>query len=274
MVLVGPFRLGQDDGAPHARRPRGRGTRVRSTSATVTSPTVAPKDATSRWFQKYPLSYLTVEATSPSAQGGRERSRCARREFREKARSLSGSRIILLAEKPGQLSGGQRQAWPWDARSSVPKVFRDGRAALEPRREGCCVSDARRHRSLQADFGVTTVYVTHGPVGGDDARASVRSVEGRRLQQCESAACLYERPANTFVAGFIGPLDESRHRSGGANGSVSLGGVAIARPGGVRARLGGRSVGRLERPERRRGQFARTPATILRRSASARTHRS
>ena len=47
---------------------------------------------------------------------------------------------------------------------------------------------------------------------------------------------LYDRPANTFVAGFIGsPAMNLLTVPLGANGSVSLGGVAVAAPDEVRA---------------------------------------
>ena len=49
-----------------------------------------------------------------------------------------------------------------------------------------------------------------------------------RLQQCDTPRELYERPANTFVAGFIGsPCDEPLHGLVRTNGSVRLGGVEL-----------------------------------------------
>jgi multiple sugar transport system ATP-binding protein len=56
------------------------------------------------------------------------------------------------------------------------------------------------------------------------------------LQQCDTPRALYERPANTFVAGFIGSPAMNLCRCDVAdNGSVSLGGVTVSLPNGARA---------------------------------------
>ncbi len=58
--------------------------------------------------------------------------------------------------------------------------------------------------SLQSRLGVTTVYVTHDQSEAMTLGDRVAVLGDGRLQQCDTPRVLYERPANTFVAGFIG----------------------------------------------------------------------
>ena len=78
--------------------------------------------------------------------------------------------------------------------------------------------------ALQSRLGVTTVYVTH-----DQSEAMTLGAPGRRpargrLQQVGPPRELYDRPANTFVAGFIGSPSMNLCTLPVENGSVSLGG--------------------------------------------------
>ncbi len=109
-----------------------------------------------------------------------------------------------LARKPGQLSGGQRQRVAM-GRAIVrePKAFLmdeplsnlDANLRVQMRAE---IS------SLQTRLGVTTVYVTHDQVEAMTMGHRVAVLRDGRLLQCASPRELYDRPANTFVAGFIG----------------------------------------------------------------------
>jgi multiple sugar transport system ATP-binding protein len=56
-----------------------------------------------------------------------------------------------------------------------------------------------------------------------------------RLQQCDAPRVLYERPVNTFVAGFIGSPAMNLVSAPVTNGSVDLGGVAISVPANGRS---------------------------------------
>jgi multiple sugar transport system ATP-binding protein len=58
--------------------------------------------------------------------------------------------------------------------------------------------------ALQSRLGVTTVYVTHDQAEAMTLGHRVAVLKDGRLQQCDVPRALYERPANTFVAGFIG----------------------------------------------------------------------
>ena len=115
--------------------------------------------------------------------------------------------------------------------------------------------------ALQSRLGVTTVYVTHDQAEAMTLGHRVAVLKDGRLQQCDVPRALYERPANTFVAGFIGspsmnllevPLNgRAAARSAGCdvplpaglpttNGSVVLGLRPEAlelSPGGIDARV-------------------------------------
>jgi multiple sugar transport system ATP-binding protein len=58
--------------------------------------------------------------------------------------------------------------------------------------------------SLQRRLGVTTVYVTHDQVEAMTMGDRVAVLKDGLLQQVDTPRALYERPANVFVAGFIG----------------------------------------------------------------------
>ena len=89
---------------------------------------------------------------------------------------------------------------------------------------------------------MTTVYVTHDQSEAMTLGNRVAVLRDGRLQQCDTPRVLYDRPANTFVAGFIGsPAMNLLTVPLGANGAVSLGGVAVLAPRrGARGRGGGR----------------------------------
>ena len=122
----------------------------------------------------------------------------------------------VLDRKPAQLSGGQRQRVAL-GRAIVrePKVFLfdeplsnlDAKLRVETRAEL-----ARLHRRL----GATIVYVTHDQEEAMTLGARVAVMRDGFLQQVAPPMELYRRPANRFVAGFVGsPGDElpaGRHR--------------------------------------------------------------
>jgi multiple sugar transport system ATP-binding protein len=110
----------------------------------------------------------------------------------------------LLTRKPGQLSGGQRQRVAM-GRAIVrqPKAFLmdeplsnlDAKLRVQMRTE---IS------RLQRDVGVTTIYVTHDQVEAMTMGDRVAVLRQGLLQQLDAPSSLYRRPANLFVAGFIG----------------------------------------------------------------------
>ena len=110
----------------------------------------------------------------------------------------------LLDKKPRELSGGQRQRVALGrAMIRKPTVFLmdeplsnlDARLRIEMRSEL-----KRLHREL----GITTVYVTHDQAEAMSLSDRIAVLEDGELQQCDTPRAVYQQPANTFVAGFIG----------------------------------------------------------------------
>jgi multiple sugar transport system ATP-binding protein len=139
-----------------------------------------------------------------------------------------------LERKPGQLSGGQRQRVAM-GRAIVrkPSVFLmdEPLSNLDAKLRVQMRADIA---ALQSRLGVTTVYVTHDQAEAMTLGHRVAVLKDGRLQQCDTPRALYERPVNTFVAGFIGsPSMNLTPTLSTSNGSVSLGGVTIPLPAGV-----------------------------------------
>jgi multiple sugar transport system ATP-binding protein len=200
-------------------------------------------------FQSYALyPYLTVAANIAFPLRVARVARSERdRRVREVAALLGLEQY--LERKPGQLSGGQRQRVAMGrAIIRQPSVFLmdeplsnlDAKLRVQMRAEIA---------ALQSRLGVTTVYVTHDQSEAMTLGHRVAVLGDGRLQQCDTPRALYERPANTFVAGFIGSPSMNLCRARlGTNGSVALGGVDVPLPDGARDRLGDEVVVGL-RPE-------------------------
>jgi multiple sugar transport system ATP-binding protein len=181
----------------------------------------------------------------------------ARRRIEETARIIG--LVDHLDRKPGQLSGGQRQRVAM-GRAIVrePQVFLmdeplsnlDAKLRVQMRAE---IS------RIQRQLAVTTVYVTHDQVEAMTMGDRVAVMRRGLLQQFDEPQHLYERPANLFVASFIGSpamnvLEGSLEREGDALvcrvGTTALAlapEMLNARPG--LARYAGREVAVGIRPE-------------------------
>jgi multiple sugar transport system ATP-binding protein len=110
----------------------------------------------------------------------------------------------LLDRRPAALSGGQRQRVAM-GRAIVrePKAFLmdEPLSNLDAKLR---VSMRAQLASLHATLGATTVYVTHDQVEAMTLGQRVAVMRDGRLQQVETPQALYGRPANLFVASFIG----------------------------------------------------------------------
>ncbi len=110
----------------------------------------------------------------------------------------------LLGRKPRQLSGGQRQRVAL-GRAIIrrPRVFLmdeplsnlDARLRVEMRGEL-----KRLHRELK----ITTIYVTHDQEEALGLSERIAVLHGGTVEQCGTPREVFFRPANLFVAGFIG----------------------------------------------------------------------
>lgn len=110
----------------------------------------------------------------------------------------------LLARRPGQLSGGQRQRVAI-GRAIVRKpdvfLFDEPLSNLDAElRVSMRIEIARLHREL----GNTMIYVTHDQTEAMTLADVIVVLRDGRIEQVGSPREVYENPANSFVAGFIG----------------------------------------------------------------------
>ncbi|MDQ4039332.1 MAG: ATP-binding cassette domain-containing protein [Actinomycetota bacterium] len=180
-------------------------------------------------FQSYAL-YPNMTAAENMAFALKN-TRVANEEIR--TRVAEAARILqledMLDRKPGKMSGGQRQRVAM-GRAIVrdPKVFcmDEPLSNLDAKLR---VSTRAEIADLQKRLGTTTVYVTHDQTEAMTMGDRVVVLLDGRLQQVGTPTELYERPDNTFVAGFIGspsinlfdgvPVREGR---AGMTGSLQL----------------------------------------------------
>jgi multiple sugar transport system ATP-binding protein len=125
-----------------------------------------------------------------------------RRKVEEAAKLLDLSEF--LDRKPAKLSGGQRQRVAM-GRAIVrePQVFcmDEPLSNLDAKLR---VQTRTQIAALQRRLGTTTVYVTHDQVEAMTMGDRVAVLRNGTLQQFASPSDLYDKPANAFVAGFIG----------------------------------------------------------------------
>lgn len=110
----------------------------------------------------------------------------------------------LLRRRPGQLSGGQRQRVAL-ARALVrePDVFLldEPLSNLDAQRRASARDELQM---FQRDIGTTTIYVTHDQVEAMGMGHRIAVLNHGELQQIGTPHEIYEEPANTFVATFLG----------------------------------------------------------------------
>src|SRR5215211_3656833 len=146
-----------------------------------------------------------------------------------------------LTRKPKALSGGQRQRVAM-GRAIVrePQVFLmdEPLSNLDAKLR---VQTRSQIAALQAKLGTTTVYVTHDQVEAMTMGHRVAVLLDGVLQQVDTPRALYDRPANAFVAGFMGspamniktvPLTDEGGKFEGMVLPLTREQVAAAREGG------------------------------------------
>jgi multiple sugar transport system ATP-binding protein len=154
------------------------------------------------------------------------------RRVRETARTLGLE--DQLKKKPRALSGGQRQ------RVAMGRaIVREPQAFLMD--EPLSNLDAKLRvqmrteiSRIQRDLGVTMIYVTHDQTEAMTMGDRVAVMNRGVLQQVDAPQEMYDRPANLFVAGFIGSpamnmVDAVLRRSAGG-GAVEFAGISLRVP--------------------------------------------
>ncbi len=112
--------------------------------------------------------------------------------------------VPFLHRKPAELSGGQRQRVAL-ARAIVrePNVFLmdEPLSNLDAKLR---VSTRAQIKNLSHELKVTTIYVTHDQIEAMTLADRVVIMKQGVVQQVGTPVDIYDKPANTFVAGFIG----------------------------------------------------------------------
>jgi multiple sugar transport system ATP-binding protein len=155
-------------------------------------------------FQNYALyPHMTV---FENMAFGLQQQRLPKKEIERRVREIADVLELeqYLGRKPRALSGGQRQRVAM-GRAIVrePAVFLmdeplsnlDAKLRVQMRAE---------IRALQHEIGTTTIYVTHDQVEAMTMGDRVAVLRNGVLQQVATPRALYHRPANVFVAEFIG----------------------------------------------------------------------
>jgi len=165
----------------------------------------------------------------------------AREDRRRRVEEVAGLVEIaaLLERRPAELSGGQRQRVAL-ARALVrhPGLF----LLDEPLSnvDAPLRATLRQHiRQLQRRLGVTTLYVTHEQAEAMTLGDRMVVLEGGRIQQVDAPGAVYERPANTFVAGFVGTPPMNLLGAEVADGVLRVGGQRLRLPAWLQERAGG-----------------------------------
>ncbi|MGB3136852.1 MAG: ABC transporter ATP-binding protein [Nodosilinea sp.] len=154
----------------------------------------------SRWWEK-PLVSVT-RRLPPGLRYVSEAEQLIDKRVQSVARMLQIDR--LLNRYPRQLSGGQKQRVALGrAMARNPQVFLmdeplsnlDAKLRMETRAQIV---------NLQRQLGITTIYVTHDQIEAMTMGHRIAVMNQGQIQQVASPLDLYNRPANRFVAGFIG----------------------------------------------------------------------
>ena len=109
-----------------------------------------------------------------------------------------------LERKPSQLSGGQRQRVAIGralVRDAGVYLFDEPLSNLDAKLR----SELRRElKRLHKEIGSTMIYVTHDQVEAMTLASRIAVMRSGVIQQIDVPATVYNRPANLFVAGFLG----------------------------------------------------------------------
>jgi iron(III) transport system ATP-binding protein len=220
-------------------------------------------------FQSYALwPHMSVRR---NVAFGLEERRVPRAEIERKvAAALELVGLSHLAERrPSQLSGGQQQRVALARTIAVePKVLLldeplsnlDAKMREQVRRE---------LRDLQQRLGITTIFVTHDQEEANTICDRIAVMSDGVVQQVGAPMEIYEKPANLFVAGFLGAANIVAGRVSGGGRRFEIGeGLGLDIPEGIVAPEGARLMfrpqhARLARPGA--GPAGGLPVSVARR---------
>jgi multiple sugar transport system ATP-binding protein len=149
----------------------------------------------------------------------------------------------LLDRRPKQLSGGQRQRVAVGraiVRHPSVFLFDEPLSNLDAKLRVQMRSEIKR---LQQRLGTTAIYVTHDQVEAMTMGHRIAVLRGGALQQVGAPLEVYNRPANAFVAQFIGspPMNVLRARVEDGGARLAAEALSLAVPAELRAALRGAS---------------------------------
>jgi iron(III) transport system ATP-binding protein len=195
-------------------------------------------------FQSYALwPHMTV---GENVAFGLEERRLPRREIER--RGKAALELVGLAHlarrRPSQLSGGQQQRVALARTIAIePKVLLldeplsnlDAKLRFQVRRE---------LRELQRRLGITTIFVTHDQEEANAVCDRIAVMNDGVVQQVGTPIELYERPANLFVASFLGTANilEGEVMGSGNERAFRAGGFRLAIPPSALVPTGARMV--------------------------------
>ena len=133
----------------------------------------------------------------------------------------------LLTRRPAQLSGGQRQRVAMGralVREPAAFLLDEPLSNLDAKLRAQVRGDLKR---LHQRLGITTIYVTHDQVEAMTLGDRVAVMSNGVLQQLGAPQDVYDRPANLFVAGFIGSPPMNLLRAEARGGVASAGDLSL-----------------------------------------------
>jgi multiple sugar transport system ATP-binding protein len=164
----------------------------------------APDRDVAMVFQNYALypHFTVFENIAFPLRARRQAAAEVEPRVRETARRLGLE--SLLDRKPAQLSGGQQQRVALAraiVRNPVVYLMDEPLSNLDAQLRVQTRTELKR---LQQELGTTTLYVTHDQAEAMTMGARVALLRGGAIEQVGPPLELYRRPANVFVAGFLG----------------------------------------------------------------------
>ncbi|OWW04147.1 glycerol-3-phosphate ABC transporter ATP-binding protein [Rhizobium sp. R72] len=151
----------------------------------------------------------------------------------------------LLERRPKALSGGQRQRVAMGraiVRQPKAFLFDEPLSNLDARLREQMRAEIKK---LHGDLKATSIYVTHDQIEAMTLADRIVAMHGGVVQQVGSPLELYDRPANLFVAGFIGSPGmnflDATYENGGVrlkDGTVVPLATPLSLPNGTKVTLG------------------------------------